>query len=185
MSEDREVWRKVPGFPYEASNQGRVRNESTREVLATWESTTGYARVSLSINGKSKRFRVHHLVLKAFVGPRREGYQTNHKNGDKMDNRPDNLEWVTASENIAHAYANGLIGAHGQPGEKNANAQLNEDLVLEIRKRAVSGESYASISEDMPVGMQAVSRVARGKRWGHVGGPIQEPRLTVRNRGEK
>lgn len=72
----------------------------------------GYATVGLQINGKKKMFFVHRLVI-CFFDPL--GYalsekymQVNHKNGNKLDNHIDNLEWVTPSQNTKHAYDNGL-----------------------------------------------------------------------------
>jgi hypothetical protein len=72
----------------------------------------GYATVGLQINGKKKMFFVHRLVA-CFFNPLgfslNETYmQVNHKNGNKLDNHIDNLEWVTPSQNTKHAYDSGL-----------------------------------------------------------------------------
>lgn len=86
----------------------------------------GYATVGLQINGKKKMFFVHRLVA-CFFNPL--GYsltekhmQVNHKNGNKLDNHIDNLEWVTPSENTKHAYDMGL-NKNVIKGIKKANSK--------------------------------------------------------------
>ena len=101
-----EIWHKceVPYTRYEVSNLGRVRNERTGQVLRLRKGRSGYFDVLLKYKGQDKRFYVHKLVATAFVEGWREGLEVNHKNGVKTDNRAENLEWVTASENHQHAH---------------------------------------------------------------------------------
>ena len=100
-----EIWHKceVPFTRYEVSNQGRVRNAHTGLVLRPRKCRSGYFDVLLHYKGQEKRFYVHNLVATAFVEGWRKGLEVNHKNGVKTDNRAENLEWVTASENRQHA----------------------------------------------------------------------------------
>ena len=100
-----EIWHKceVPYTRYEVSNLGRVRNALTGLVLRPRKHNWGYLRVALYYKGLCKECTVHNLVATAFVEGWREGLEVNHKNGIKSDNRAENLEWVTASENKQHA----------------------------------------------------------------------------------
>jgi hypothetical protein len=103
-----EEWREIPGFPsnYEVSNLGRVRNwHNTRnhkldEPLVKEDTLVdGYPAVSLSWNGKSRLFRSHKLVLRAFVGPGGDDEEARHLDGCRANPRLDNLAWGTSQEN--------------------------------------------------------------------------------------
>ena len=100
-----EIWHKceVPFTRYEVSNLGRVRNARTGLVLRPRKVSRGYRKVSLCYKGQRKECYIHNLVATAFVEGWREGLQVNHKNGVKTDNRAENLEWVTSSQNNQHA----------------------------------------------------------------------------------
>ena len=103
-----EEWRAVPGFPvcYEVSNLGRVRNWGNTRGRHLPEPTIkeatlvdGYPSVSLSWNGKSRLFRVHKLVLQAFVGVAGDDEEARHIDGCRTNCRLDNLAWGTQQEN--------------------------------------------------------------------------------------
>lgn len=109
-----EIWKTIPGYEelYEASNLGRIRSlpraTTNGRVLKLYcNSKNGYMYVSLSKDNVQKSRRVHRLVMAAFNGLN-DGLQVNHLNGNKADNRIDNLEYCTQSENMKHAYIAGL-----------------------------------------------------------------------------
>lgn len=95
-----EIWRQIPEYDYEASSVGRIRNRHKRVLKL--QRKGDYLCVSLRQNGESKSHLVHRLVAYAFLDFDRD-LQINHKNGDKHDNRIDNLEAVTPSQNVLHA----------------------------------------------------------------------------------
>ena len=91
------------------SNYGKVFSKSSNRVIKIYKSKNGYYSVSLSIKkGKQKRFLIHRLVAKHFINNLQNKPQVNHIDGDKSNNHTDNLEWVTAKENVRHAYEIGL-----------------------------------------------------------------------------
>lgn len=90
----------------------------------------------------------------------------NHKNGIKHDNRIENLEWVTSSENIKHAYDNGLMTP--RKGESVNTSRLTEDDVLKIRGLLNEGLSMAIIGKMFGVGDSAIFNIKHRVSWKHV-----------------
>ena len=108
------MWKKILNYEkYEVSENGEIRSlqSGNPKIMKPCFGQTNYYRVCLSKNGKLKTFYVHRLVAQAFVPNTFNKKQINHKNGIKTDNRKENLEWVTPSENTLHAYKNGLAKA--------------------------------------------------------------------------
>lgn len=87
---------------------GRLFNHKTKRFRKWTKDTNGYMKLSLWIDGKCKNYLQHRLLAEYFIPNHLMKEQVNHKNGIKHDNRIDNLEWVTPSENTRHSYANGL-----------------------------------------------------------------------------
>lgn len=105
-----EQWKDIPGYEgrYQVSDQGRVRGP--KGELAQQLQNSGYLIVHLHLAGRRRVRLVHTLVAEAFVPGRFAGAQVNHKDCCKRNNAAVNLEWVTRSENMRHAYANGHKG---------------------------------------------------------------------------
>lgn len=115
-----EIWRDVVGYEglYQVSNIGRVkslpRNGTIKEerILKPRITKNGYLYVHLRNGSISKYVKVHKMVAVAFIPNPENKPQINHINGIKTDNRVDNLEWNTASENMLHAIKLGLYTMH-------------------------------------------------------------------------
>ena len=119
----------------------------------------------MSIPGLSKSHGVHRLVAMAFIGMPPDGMEINHKNGNKSDNRLDNLEYVTHSQNVVHAHRNGLINQ--ARGERINTAILTADQVREIRLLApVIGQT--ATAKQYGVTKHAIWRIVHRKCWLHV-----------------
>lgn len=109
-----EMWQPVNGYEgiYEVSDQGRVRNVK-RDRLRKPSNIRGYQAVPLCKGGKNRMKLLHRLVAEAFIPNHENKPQVNHINGNKADNRAENLEWVTPQENLRHAWETGLIPFRG------------------------------------------------------------------------
>lgn len=105
-----EQWANVPGFEdYQVSSYGRVKNKFNR-ILKTSISNDGYELVSFSSKGKQTTKSVHRLVAICFINNGKDtDLETNHIDGDKLNNFASNLELISRIDNIKHAIETGLI----------------------------------------------------------------------------
>ena len=101
-----EIWRDVVGYEglYQVSNLGRVYSVRSGKVLKFNKKPCGYNYVQLSVHDKRVGYRVHRLVAQAFIPNTENKPEVNHINGIKTDNRVENLEWCTRSENEQHKF---------------------------------------------------------------------------------
>lgn len=125
----------------------------------------GYLEVCFVHKRKKFRFLVHRLVGMAFVDGYAEGLVINHKDANKLNNAPGNLEWVTKSRNSEHAWENGLIPLIG---EDHAGAKLTAKQVSHIRKLLAAGISASTIAAVANVSSSLIYRISQGNRWAHV-----------------
>lgn len=96
------MWKEIDGFEnYEVSTEGTVRNKKYNRLLTPSPGAGGYLRVNLRKDKKSYQHYVHRLVASAFLEG--EG-EVNHLDGDRTNNKVDNLEWTTHQENVNHAF---------------------------------------------------------------------------------
>ena len=138
----------VPGFlGYAVNRVGQVRGKYGR-VLASGPNPGGYPSCSLWKGSKQLTRMVHQLVLLTFVGPHPERHECNHVDGDKTNNRVENLEWVTRSQNILHTFR--------VLGHKNPRRKLTDEQVLEVRENV---EGALSLSRRFGVNVRTIYRV--------------------------
>lgn len=104
----KEIWVYIKNYDvlYQVSNFGYVKR---RNKTLKPSNRNGYKSVVLCKNGKTKTFQVHRLVAQAFIPNPHNLPQVNHKDGNKLNNCVENLEWITASNNRKHAIGLGLI----------------------------------------------------------------------------
>lgn len=141
---------------------GPARSVPVKRQIADRVGTAGYRNVRAMIDGKRMTALSHRLVWLHLRGPIPDGMTVNHKNGDKADNRPDNLELATDSEQMLHATRVLKVGkAANQRGVMNPHAKLTETQVEEIRAARARGERLATIAKRHGVSFQHVSVVAR------------------------
>jgi len=169
----KEIWKIIPGYKglYEVSNQGRVRSYSrgnNPRILKPEITWCGYARTALCRNGAFDRnhLSIHRLVAQAFIPNPENKPEINHKNGIKADNRVENLEWCTISENRKHAIATGLMIM--PRGKQCSWAKLNEHKVQRIRLLIELGIRHKKIAKMFNISPSNVSHISVGSTWAHL-----------------
>lgn len=177
---NQERWLPVVGYEglYEVSDMGRVKSVARviqrkggrvnpiPEKILKPVMCRRYPGVSLYRAGSPlKTPTIHTLVMTAFVGPCPEGIQVAHNNGDRTDNRLENLRYATPLENSGDKFEHGTV----LRGEQIARAKLTEECVREIRRLYQTGAfSQQDIADKFGVVQSAVSAVLIGKTWAHV-----------------
>lgn len=170
-----EMWADVKGYEglYLVSNQGRIMRKSNSptsksgKMMKLHVVSNGYHTVSLTKNGKGKPLFVHSLVLTAFLGDRPNGYQCNHKNGIRNDNRIENLEWVTPSDNLKHSFR--VLGRKGSNGVRygadHHNTKLTIGDIPRIRTMLEQGESMREIGRVFGVHWSTIRSIRDNQTW--------------------
>lgn len=178
--EEEEEWRPVVGYEglYSVSDWGRVRRDKSGRghcragsiLKACYrhsrkhERAKGYFAVGLHKDGKSRTVMMHHLVAAAFLGPRPDGMEVNHKDGDTENNHAGNLEYLTQLANLEHARVTGLKAR----GERVGAAKLNPEYVRAIRVLCEIGHEYEMIGRLFGVSGNTVKAVHTRLYWSHV-----------------
>lgn len=175
----KEQWKYIPGYEgYQASNLGEIRsidrniaypNGGVRFLHGCLRkphiSHNGYYRLKLCISGDSGMHVVHRLVAQTFIPNPLNKPQINHKDGNKLNNCVDNLEWCTAKENNTHAIDTGLKNI---VGSRHPQSIINEETAKIIKKLIAAEESLISISKNLSVSYNIVKDISRKKTWRHV-----------------
>lgn len=177
-----EIWKDIQGYEsyYQISNTGKVRSlhrlvksrgkqlRPVRSIILKFNITRhGYYQVKLSKHHKYTGLYVHKLIALHFI-PNPENYpQVNHKDGNKLNNSIDNLEWCTQKQNTIHAYRTGL--AKGNPGSANSQAILTEEIVKAIYETK-GAFTVAEIAAKYSVHRITIGAIFRGDSWNHVTG---------------
>ena len=176
-----EIWVPIFGYEglYEISNYGRVKSLKRfnpksgkggrwypERMISIRSDKDGYLIANLCKDGKNKLCKVHRLVLSSFE-KQDLNLQVNHIDGNKQNNRLDNLEWVTCSENIKHAWR---IGLNNQDGSRNRMAKLTEEKILEIvelfKTTNLSDRKIADMYDIKSD--ETIRSIRKRKAWTHV-----------------
>lgn len=164
-----EVWKPIKGYEglYEVSNMGRVKSLRwpSPKILSP-EKPGGYCRIQLYKNKKKIRMLVHRLVASAFIPNPYNKPEVNHIDGDKENNKVDNLEWVTGKENTNHAMKMGLYD-EGIKKRSLPIRVLNKDNIVvgEFKSQRSAARSLGIDQGSISRAVHNESKVAYGYKF--------------------
>lgn len=126
----------------------------------------GYLRTMIIQHGRTGTVKLHRLVALAYLPNPLDLAQVNHKNGQKDDNRLENLEWMDGKQNVQHAFAR---TGRTMEGTKAPNAKLTEAQVLEIRAKYVPRlYSAPRLAKEYLISVPAVKAILQRRHWKHI-----------------
>ena len=161
-----EQWKPIKDYTglYEVSNLGRIRSLNYMKtgeikILKLSKNNRGYLVISLNKNGKRKNFKVHRLVAIAFL-PNPNNLETvNHINENKLDNRVENLEWMSYEDNINY----------GTRTKRSAKTLSRKVMAISLTETKVLVFQSMSQAEKLGFNHDAICRCCRGKQKTHKG----------------
>jgi hypothetical protein len=134
----------------------------------------GYLAVYLQVEGEPrKRCYIHRLVFETFRSVIPEGLEINHRNGDRSDNRLENLELMTRSENMKHCYLELSPSLNRAKGASHYKAKLTEEDIHKVMAMAKEGVSRSAIAAQFGVSKTAISAIVNGKSWTSITYPLR------------
>lgn len=167
----KEIWKPILGYEeyYSVSNCGRIQRIKDSSwakkgiFLKAHKDRCGYLQVNLYKKG-SKRItiKLHKVVAMSFLGLIQGRKEINHKDGNKNNNSPSNLEYISHQENVRHAWDNKLCKPNF------GRAILNEVDVLKIRSEHFSGKRYFELSLKYKVSVYTIGEIIRRETWKHI-----------------
>lgn len=167
-----EVWKDIEDYKgyYQVSNKGRVKSldrmvlrfkycdlHIKERILKSALSNKGYVQYFLSKDGKRKTFKVHRLVAQAFLPNPEHKPEVNHIDGIKTNNQVDNLEWLTAKENMLDAVKNGFL----QKGKNHPRARgvVQMDILGNVLKKF---DSIVDVKKKLKINCGNIVSVCKG-----------------------
>jgi len=153
-------------FGYKVLEDGTVLGKRSGKPLKWSDNGRGYMVSAIHVNGKRRAISHHQLVALAYYGECPYGYEVGHKDDDRANNHPDNLGYVTKSQNNQQSYDNGNRGA---VGFNNANCKITEDTIIKICESLNLNEklNISKLARELGVNRATINNIRSGKQWSH------------------
>ncbi len=163
------IWGKLdPDDHYLCSIDGDIISTwygKTRLIKPAFDGSHGYLCFSYCKDGIKTKMLVHRFVAKIFFGDKSDqGLEVCHYDGNKLNNKRENLRWDTRKENGADAIRHGTLAR----GERHGNSKLTEEKVLQIPGLRAQGLSPQAIGDLFDVSKSAIGEILRGEQWKHL-----------------
>ena len=149
---------------YYVDKEGFVYNSNGLQLKPVF--VANYSVVSLPCkDGKIRQFLIHRLIAETFIPNPENKPQVNHKDGNKLNNNVENLEWATASENQKHRYD---VLLHSHFGEKNTQSKLIPSDVVTIVELHKKGWNLSELSKKFGVSPSTICGILKGDSWSQI-----------------
>lgn len=150
---------------YTINSDGEVYSDVSGIMKTRNKGNTEYQIINfMTVDGKKKTFRLHRLVLLAFSPINNpENMEVNHIDGNKKNNKLDNLEWCSSSQNQKHAFTNGL--QKPRRGEKSNFSKLTPNQIKQIFDLKKQGKTQKEISDIIGCTRSNISYILKDKTW--------------------
>lgn len=159
-----EKWKSIPECPrYQVSSLGRVRGYRGH-ILKPWKGKYYLTFKAPKGDGTQTNMYVHTAVASAFIGPRPNGHEICHCNGDPLDNRADNLRYDTPKNNNRDKISHGTI----LRGESIGNSRFKEADILKIRSDYCAGKSISQLARDYSASTATIFKIVKRESWRHI-----------------
>jgi len=168
---NKEIWKPIKGYDrYEVSTHGRVRSfcSGQAKLIKPGILNRGYPYVGLTCSATKKRksVTIHRLVALTHIPNPKNKATVNHKDGEKLNNHVDNLEWMTNVENVRHGHAEGI--RTGKRGEVCNFTKIDEFKALTIHTLLPHWSQY-KIADHYGLKQASISCMKHGKSWNWMG----------------
>lgn len=168
VSTTEEVWKLYEEVPrFEVSTFGNVRYVKDGAIKYKKPDKIGYVYIQYKVDGRIFNLKVHRMVAKTFLDNKLDLREVNHIDGNKQNNRVDNLEWCTRQQNIRHGHDNGF---YDRKGAKNGRSVLTESQVHDICAwyEASTKNTPKLAVEVFNISIQQASKIRCGIAWKHI-----------------
>lgn len=153
--------KEIKDFPnYRISSDGNILLPNGNIKLPS-KDNKGYLHITLSKNGKKKTFLVHRIVAQHFIPNPDNLPQVNHINGDKQDNKVENLEWVTGRDNILKSFD---LGLSNYKGEKCGRCKFSDVTIQQLKNDFKSGKTRKELSVIYGISYYHVVAIINGRK---------------------
>lgn len=184
-----EIWKPVKDYEdyYEISTLGRLKSfkreywsgvnfssKKIQEEFITYGTThnQGYKVYGLNKNGLYKGVKIHRLVAQAFIPNPDNLPQVNHKDGNKANNKVDNLEWCTPLYNMRHSFETGLnipsFKKISTNGDNSYTKIINSNIVRNIREEFKKGKTQRQLMDIFKLKRSHINDIVRNKTWKNI-----------------
>ena len=187
---ENEIWKDITNYEglYQASNTGKIKSLPRKEItknphnpdktmirtrnekiLKQSLDKDGYLKTALCKDSHAITYFIHRLIALTFLKNDENLPQINHKNGIKIQNNVENLEWCNQNHNMQHAFNTKLVDVRKLQGENHWSHILNDNDILEIRKLYSMGNmNQREIGNKYGIDQSHVSYIVNRKLWGHI-----------------